>query len=132
MPLCFAPELEVQPNPVQKSTAQETTGFSLSGGSCQSSKISTGVTLRGGRKAGNFTELGLVANLDTCIDKCCSLPLCDIAYMQDKKCFAVRCFDGLLCQTMPDNGKNDIQLAYMNRNGSVAKERGLGRVLFSV
>ena len=117
----------MEPNPLQKSTAHVTTGLSLINGGCHKSRVSTDVRLKGGKHAGNFTELGQVNSIQNCIDMCCGRPLCDIAYMENKKCFAVRCFDGVLCQTTaeksPFNGV--VQLAYMNRNGAGEKDRGL-------
>ena len=56
---------------------------------------------------------------------CCGRPLCDIAYMKDDNCFAVRCLDGMFCQTgsRPASQGMNVRLAYMNRGGP-EKDKG--------
>ena len=45
--------------------------------------------------------------------------------MKDDKCFAVRCLDGMFCQTgsQPAPHGMNVKLAYMNRGGA-EKEKG--------
>ncbi|XP_048590388.1 uncharacterized protein LOC116617788 isoform X2 [Nematostella vectensis] len=116
---------------------------------CTGSRISSGVSLRGNRP-GNFTSMGNVDNIKMCIALCCTRPRCDIAYMENNKCFAVHCNDGVQCQTaahQADDNTN-VKFAYMDRHqaqpvkerdwmivyiiaGSLAFAAGLGGVIWA-
>ncbi|XP_048590274.1 uncharacterized protein LOC5501396 [Nematostella vectensis] len=54
-------------------------------------EILTGVTFRGGIKAGHFKDQGAVRNMGDCVNKCCRKPSCDIAFMVDGNCYSVKC-----------------------------------------
>ena len=61
-----------------------------------------------------------------CINECCGRPNCDIAYQLNGHCYSVECSDGKLCQATnePTREGDNIQLAYMNKNGLNEKQRG--------
>ncbi len=61
----------------------------------------TKVTLKGGLKAGDFTDVGKVGKLSDCYDICCRSEKCDLAFMLGQNCFSVKCYNQDLCQTIP-------------------------------
>lgn len=67
---------------------------------CTHSPISTNVTLRGGVKAGNFSNLGDVESMHMCTALCCAKWTCDLAFMIGETCVAVECASEELCQTV--------------------------------
>lgn len=65
---------------------------------CKNSDIKYNSTLKGGIKAGNFTDLGKIAKISTCIRLCCGRKDCDVALMLEANCYAVNCYNEDLCQ----------------------------------
>ena len=61
----------------------------------------TKVTLKGGLKAGDFTDVGKVGRLSDCYDICCRSKKCDLAFMLGQNCFNVKCYNRDLCKTIP-------------------------------
>ena len=55
------------------------------------SGVLKGVTLKGGINAGNFTDHGIVNEFSSCVDKCCNLQNCDVAFMVENNCYSVKC-----------------------------------------
>lgn len=65
---------------------------------CKNSDIKYNSTLKGGIKAGNFTDLGKISEISTCIRMCCGRKDCDVALMLEANCYAVNCYNEDLCQ----------------------------------
>jgi len=83
---------------------------------CTQSPILKNVTLRGGIKAGNFTDLGDEKNMHMCIALCCERKTCDLAFMIGGTCIAVDCFGEELCQAVKARPtKYDPQIAFIRR-----------------
>ena len=61
----------------------------------------TKVTLKGGLKAGDFTDVGKVGRLVDCYDICCKNEKCNLAFMLGQNCFSVKCYNDDLCKTIP-------------------------------
>ena len=61
----------------------------------------TKVTLKGGLKSGDFTDVGKVGKLTDCYDICCRSEKCDLAFMLGQNCFSVKCYNKDLCRTIP-------------------------------
>ena len=68
---------------------------------CTHLDIKHDVTLRGGIKSGNFTKLGYLRDMQTCIDACCQDEKCDVAFMPGHVCYSVSCFSTKLCESIP-------------------------------
>ena len=50
-----------------------------------------------------------------CLGKCCSANKCDLAYLIDSDCYAVKCFSPELCKVTsepPKNGRVEISAVY--------------------
>ena len=92
---------------------------------CANVEITKNKTLKGGTRAGKFHSMGK-KNMKKCINECCGRPNCDIAYQLNGHCYSVECSDGKLCAATnePAREGDDIQLAYMNKNGLNEKQRG--------
>lgn len=60
------------------------------------------MTVKGGRKSGDFVEQKGIENMEQCSQKCCSDPdkKCNLAFMLGKACYSVHCFNKELCQTI--------------------------------
>lgn len=65
---------------------------------CKNSDIKYNSTLKGGIKAGNFTDLGKISEISTCIRMCCGRKDCDVALMLEANCYAVNCYNEDLCE----------------------------------
>lgn len=91
---------------------------------CKPSKITRNTKLKGAK----LTDMGTVDDLQACITYCCNKDNCDVAYMEEQKCYTVQCQDGLQCQSFREPAKEDenILLAYMQRSiDDVEKEKGM-------
>ena len=65
-------------------------------------RVRHNVTLKGGRKSGEFVEQKGAENMEQCSQKCCNDPdkKCNLAFMLGKACYSVHCDDKDLCQTI--------------------------------
>ena len=59
------------------------------------------MTLRGGIKAGNFTDKGVVKNMEECSAFCCADEQCNVAFLIRDNCFLVACKDYDSCKMKP-------------------------------
>ena len=90
---------------------------------CKTMKITRDTKLSGAK----LTDMGEVDRLETCIAHCCRKDSCDVAYMEEQKCYTVQCQDGLQCQSFrkPADKDKNTYIAYMRRTVDDAeKERG--------
>lgn len=69
--------------------------------SCPEIKTLTKVTLKGGLKAGDFTDTGKVGSIKECYATCCQQSSCNLAFMLGQNCFSVKCYSKDLCSTIP-------------------------------
>lgn len=91
---------------------------------CTHSPISYNVTLRGGSKVGKLTDLGLVENMEMCIQLCCEIKTCDLSFMIDSTCIAVHCTNEELCETVKAKPSNKLpRVAYIRRKEREHKHR---------
>ena len=84
--------------------------------SCVSQPIVKDRSLKGGKKSGKFKLHKDVKDMDNCMSRCCSLKkLCDVALMEDNKCFSIQCARKSACTAVDskDDGSNN-QFAYMD------------------
>ena len=68
-------------------------------GYCEKGETLDNHRLMGGMKAGIFRDHGEVENIETCSEYCCRDKECHLAYMVDKSCFSVKCYNSELCKT---------------------------------
>ena len=62
--------------------------------------------MKGGLKAGNFTDVGTVESIDSCTRLCCVSERCNLAMLINGHCFLVNCFSKELCKTVKTETKN--------------------------
>lgn len=97
---------------------------------CTHSPISYNVTLRGGSKGGQLTDLGLVQDMKMCIALCCEIKQCDLAFMIASTCIAVHCTSEELCQTVRAKPSNKLpRVAYIRRKEKEHKHRDSNQIL---
>ena len=86
---------------------------------CKASLIEQNVTLQGGIKSGNFKDQGTVESMQKCIDLCCSIQSCNVAFMLLSRCFSVSCYNQTSCNSIPARSLIfQPQLAYLRRNNN--------------
>lgn len=70
---------------------------------CSPGRLKNNVTLKGGRKSGEFIEIKFINNMDDCVKRCCDDrdKMCNLAFMLGNSCYAVACKDKELCKTIP-------------------------------
>ena len=93
---------------------------------CTHLDVKKSVTLRGGIGAGNFSKLGLVRDMQTCVDACCQDPACDVAFMPGHVCYSVDCFSERLCESIPavpsKAANGSVQISHIVRGGGVGDD----------
>ena len=84
--------------------------------SCISQPIVKDRSLKGGKKSGKFKLHKDVKDMDNCMGRCCSLKkLCDVALMEDSKCFSIQCARKSTCTAVDSkDGGSSNQFAYMD------------------
>ena len=73
-------------------------------------------TLEGQLHAGNFTFLGAVKDMEECMSLCCASKRCQLAYMDNAKCYGVKCYSEELCKITTGISTNDVKISLMVRN----------------
>ena len=69
---------------------------------CNPAPIAHNVTLKGGRKAGDFKEVADAKNMKDCMKHCCEAEgkKCHVAFMLSNTCYAITCKSKESCVTM--------------------------------
>lgn len=80
------------------------------------SDVVQNATLEGQLHAGNFTFLGAVKDMEECMSLCCASKRCQLAYMDNAKCYGVKCFSEELCKITTGISTNDVKISLMVRN----------------
>ena len=82
-------------------------------------------TLQGGLNAGYFTDIGFVSNMQTCKQYCCEKSDCDVALMQQERCYLVTCPRSELCRDVPASFARGItRVSHMFREGRSTVNEG--------
>ena len=68
---------------------------------CKRSHIMYNHTLKGGLRAGNFSMLAAVNDIEVCAALCCEEKNCDLALMIGDNCYAGDCTSPDLCKAVP-------------------------------
>ena len=83
---------------------------------CYPGEIMTEMTLERGLEAGNYSNLGATALMDTCINKCCNIQTCDVAIKMNNLCFALTCRAKESCKIKSTLGKSSHhKLCFISR-----------------
>ena len=92
---------------------------------CLATRMNTGVTLRGGLNAGNYTDVGIVLDMPMCVKLCCVSEKCDVALMINQSCFMVTCYSKKKCEMVKSlTSVYRPSLAYVMRKREVSKNEG--------
>ena len=68
---------------------------------CPYGKVEYNTTIRGGLAATNYKYGGKVADISECVERCCELDDCDIAFIVSNECFLLSCQSENLCESVP-------------------------------
>ena len=70
---------------------------------CKPGLLKSNVTLKGGRKAGEFIEIKGLSDMKGCVKRCCDdlFKKCNLAFMLGDTCYSVACKQKELCATIP-------------------------------
>lgn len=80
------------------------------------SDVMQNASLQGRLHAGNFTFLGDVKDMEECMSLCCASKRCQLAYMDNAKCYGVKCYSEELCKITTGYSTNDVKISLMVRN----------------
>ncbi|XP_028404226.1 uncharacterized protein LOC114526891 [Dendronephthya gigantea] len=82
-------------------------------------------TLRGGLNPGYFIDIGLVSSMEVCKQYCCRKSDCDVAMMQQERCYLVTCPRRELCEDVKTSTSSEntrISHIFREERSSVAEE----------
>ena len=97
---------------------------------CRYGNAEKQMTLRGGLNAGSFLEIGVVANIEQCVNHCCHTTTCDVAFMITKRCFLVKCYSSRLCESIPVRNVDYLtQIVHMSRDETAIVRDLLARLV---
>ncbi len=89
---------------------------------CKPSPVMHNVTLKGGRKSGDFKEVPHVKNMQECVTHCCDDSKCSLAFMLSSTCYSVTCKNKDLCRTIPSPPSGfHPQVAMVRLEGGASK-----------
>ena len=77
---------------------------SSNGGLCLHGAIFSGVSLKGGHKAGKFELLPGAKDMRSCIQNCCASQSCQVAWLLGDHCYSVSCYDKCITVRKPSDG----------------------------
>lgn len=90
-PATVTPTTTSRPPPLSKATSVYST--------CKLGNVYRNRDLVGGLGAGDFTDKGAVDNIEKCMNICCRMKDCSVAYMLEGNCFAISCKEKEQCKT---------------------------------
>ena len=89
---------------------------------CTLGKVYRNRDLVGGLGAGNFTDKGPVGAIEECMEICCGIKDCSVAYMVEDKCFAISCNDREQCKTFVKSpSENSPVIGFVDRHKQAGK-----------
>ena len=89
---------------------------------CQHTDINHGMTVRGGFRAGKFTEHGILPDVGSCVERCCESLSCDLALVIADSCFTLKCDSKELCEMVPAQNADYLQpkLIYLKTRAKIS------------
>lgn len=86
---------------------------------CRKSAVNYNVTLSKGAKAGKYYKMAGIHKMDECLGHCCGSKRCDVAFMVNKNCYLVKCFNSDSCAIkQSDNSKFDTMLSMVSKSNA--------------
>ena len=76
---------------------------------CKWKPIVRNAKLKGGIGSGTFHILGYTPNMETCIDLCCNMDVCGVAFRTKEDCFGIECNSEDSCVSIPAD-KTDVKV----------------------
>ena len=70
--------------------------------------------LREGIGAGKFHHLGYTPNMETCVDLCCKMPLCGVAFRTKDRCYGIECVSDDSCESIiKEPGDATVEISHV-------------------
>ena len=89
---------------------------------CRLGNVYRNRDLEGGLAAGNFTDKGMVGSIEECMEICCRMKNCSVAYMVENNCFAITCKENKQCKTFIKSPlKNSLVIGLVDRGNPGGK-----------
>lgn len=119
--------------PSEKVPIEQTT---KKGKKCSSHAPIKDKSLKGGKKSGKFRYFKNIKDIKACTAKCCSLDkACDVAYMEEGKCYTLSCFKKGLCMSVDKQPQDQSPvIVYMDHfinkaeeTEAVENDQGIGK-----
>ncbi|KAK3699591.1 hypothetical protein QZH41_014303, partial [Actinostola sp. cb2023] len=83
---------------------------------CKLGNVYRNRDLVGGLGAGNFTDKGKVSSIEDCMNMCCEMENCTVAYKVETSCFVVECRNERLCKTFTRTPLDvNLEIGFVNR-----------------
>ncbi|XP_057312552.1 uncharacterized protein LOC130654054 [Hydractinia symbiolongicarpus] len=82
---------------------------------CARSKIDRNVTVSAGHQAGSFLKANKsIATMEKCVQQCCQMSGCDVAFFSNDACYSVICKDVESCAPAKNtNARMNIEISYV-------------------
>ena len=76
--------------------------------------------------SGLFIDMGPAASAVDCLEHCCRIDACDLAFLTRDRCYAVDCYSAELCEPVaaPDFVTDKPSLYYVTKNGKSIINQG--------
>ena len=91
---------------------------------CTHTFVFNNSTLRGGLRAGDVKNEGLVEGMEQCVDMCCKTLECNVALLINETCYIVACTNKKSCEAIPVKDKetrSNTKVAYVARSSDEAQ-----------
>ena len=96
---------------------------------CPHSEVIYNIGLRYGLKTGTFLYIGEVTSVRDCLKNCCLQLQCDIAFMLDRFCYTVKCWNDLTCRgaSRPQSRYSTVAVFVTRRFNKADREYAHGK-----
>ena len=90
---------------------------------CKWTPIVRNGKLKGGIGSGTFHRLGETPNMETCVDLCCHMDLCGVAFRNKVDCFGIQCDSDESCESIPaDQNDTYVEIAHVRSGHTTGQQ----------
>ena len=90
---------------------------------CKWTPIVRNGKLKGGIESGTFHRLGETPNMETCVDLCCNMDACGIAFRNKVDCFGIQCDSDESCESIPaDQNDTYVEIAHVRSGHTTGQQ----------
>ena len=90
---------------------------------CKWTPIVRNGKLKGGIESGTFHRLGETPNMETCVDLCCNMDICGVAFRNKVDCFGIQCDSDESCESIPaDVNDTYVEIAHVRSGHTTGQQ----------